>query len=334
MSRKAENWDTSWQKRAADWLRDGTDALDRAMVSEMTEAPAVAPEDVPGAADVFEKKVQEDHEKEKAIYQTLHERTMTRGLHHARILYRVLSILVCVGIILSLLHAVMEMPVFGSPDSPVVNDVSRRYIEDGLKETGAVNIVAGMILDYRAFDTLGESTVLFIASCAVMILLRRDRNRSGELEKGSLPEDRDIIYEPHFDPILQKSAAFLTPVILLFGVYVVLNGHISPGGGFSGGAILGAALMLFRNAYGIKKTRRFFTSRTFTTVVFLALLFYAGAKSYVFYTGGNGLESGIPLGTPGAILSSGLILPLDVCVGAIVSCTMYTFFALFRRGEV
>ena len=61
------------------------------------------------------------------------------------------------------------------------------------------------------------------------------------------------------------------------------------------------------------------------------LLVYAGVHGS---TGGNGLESGIPLGTPGAILSSGLILPLDICVGAIVSCTMYTFFALFRRGEV
>ena len=334
MSKISENWESSWQKRTRDWLRDGSDALDQAMISEMTEAPAVAPEEAPGTADLFEQRVQEDHLREKAIYEQLHEHSMTKGLQHARVLYRVLAVLVCLGIIFSLLHAVSYMPVFGSPDSPVVNEVSERYIEKGLSETGAVNVVAGMILDYRAFDTLGESTVLFIASCAVMILLRRDRTRQGALAKGSLPEDRDLLYEPQFDPILQKSAAFLVPVILLFGIYVVLNGHLSPGGGFSGGAILGAGLMLFLNSYGIEESRRFFTYRTFTTVVFLALMFYAGAKSYVFYTGGNGLESGIPLGTPGAILSSGLILPLDICVGAIVSCTMYTFFSLFRRGEV
>lgn len=334
MSKRAENWESSWQKKARDWLRDGSDALDQAMVSDMTESPAVLPQDAPETADLFEAKVHEDQLKEEAIYEKLHEHSMTKGLKFARMLYRVLALFVCLGIIGSLLYVVLYMPVFGSVDSPVVNEVSQRYIEDGLKETGAVNIVAGMILDYRAFDTLGESTVLFIASCAVMILLRRDRNKDGLLAKGSLPEDRDIRYEPHYDPILQKSAAFLVPVILLFGIYVVLNGHLSPGGGFSGGAILGAGLMLFRMSYGVKKARKFFTYKTFATVVFLALLFYASAKSYVFYTGGNGLESHIPLGIPGAILSSGLILPLDICVGAIVSCTMYTFFALFRRGEV
>ena len=59
---------------------------------------------------------------------------------------------------------------------------------------------------------------------------------------------------------------------------------------------------------------------------------YAGLKSYSFYTGANHIESGIPLGTPGAILSSGFILPLNICVGLIVMCTMYAFYTLFRKG--
>ncbi len=63
-----------------------------------------------------------------------------------------------------------------------------------------------------------------------------------------------------------------------------------------------------------------------------ALTFYCLAKSYSFFTGANHLESGIPLGTPGAILSSGLILPLNICVGLVVACTMYAFFTLFRKG--
>ena len=48
--------------------------------------------------------------------------------------------------------------------------------------------------------------------------------------------------------------------------------------------------------------------------------------------GANHIESGIPLGTPGAILSSGFILPLNICVGLIVMCTMYAFYTLFRKG--
>lgn len=55
------------------------------------------------------------------------------------------------------------LPRFGDPEAPTMNEVARRYLEDGVEETGAVNAVAGMILEYRAFDTFGESAVLFAA---------------------------------------------------------------------------------------------------------------------------------------------------------------------------
>ena len=101
---------------------------------------------------------------------------------------------------------------------------------------------------------------------------------------------------------------------------------------FSGGAIIGAGLILYLNAFGFEKTERFFTAKTYKWVSFSALSFYCIAKSYSFYTGAHHLESGIPLGTAGNILSSGLILPLNICVGLVVACTMYAFFALFRKG--
>ncbi len=91
--------------------------------------------------------------------------------------------------------------------------------------TGAVNIVTGMILDYRAFDTLGESHVLFIATCTVLILLRRDDKK--EQEEG---QDNDRLYEPKNDVILQTVARVLVPPILLFGIYIILAGHLGPGG--------------------------------------------------------------------------------------------------------
>ena len=64
----------------------------------------------------------------------------------------------------------------------------------------------------------------------------------------------------------------------------------------------------------------------------MALAFYCLAKSYSFFTGANHLESGIPLGQAGAILSSGLILPLNICVGLGGGRTMYAFYTLFRKG--
>ncbi len=207
------------------------------------------------------------------------------------------------------------------------NEVAQRYIEEGLEETGAVNIVTGMILDYRAFDTLGESHVLFIATCTVLILLRRD----GEEEQRE-GRDNDRLYEPKDDVILQTAARVLVPPILLFGIYIILAGHLGPGGGFSGGAVIGAGLILYLNAFGFAKTERFFTARTYRRTSFCALACYSLAKSYSFYTGANHIESVIPLGTPGAILSSGLILVLNICVGVVVAGTMYTFYVMFRKG--
>lgn len=260
-------------------------------------------------------------------------------------LYRVAAVFFCVALIAVLLINVSWLPKNGGADNPVNNEVSARYIESGLQETGAVNIVTGMILDYRAFDTFGESNVLFIATVTVLILLRLDKEKKAPAKKGmpvyQRPKDeltiaqaqsRDRIYEPKNDVILQVVAGFLVPILFIFGIYVILNGHLSPGGGFSGGAIIGAGLILYLNAFGFEKTERFFTEKTYKWVSFFSLTFYCLAKSYSFFTGANHLESGIPLGTPGAILSSGLILPLNICVGLVVACTMYAFYALFRKG--
>ena len=238
-----------------------------------------------------------------------------------------ISFIFALFIIFAMLLTVSYPPSFGDPDNPVNNEVSRRYIEKGLEETGGVNIVGGMILDYRAFDTLGESHVLFIAVSAVLILLRNDRKKKGK----SLD---DKIYEPHVDPILRKVAKLQIPCVLMFGIYIIMNGHISPGGGFSGGTVMGAALILYYNAFGSEAMNRFFTYRTFRRVTVCALGFYAFAKCYAFFTGANGLETHIPLGKPGAILSSGLILPLNIAVGLIVCCTMFGFYSLFIREEI
>lgn len=260
----------------------------------------------------------------------------TKGINIFGKFYRIIALAICILIIVVLLLTVANMPRFGSADAPAnSNEVPRRYIENGQEETGAVNIVTGMILDYRAFDTLGESHVLFIAACTVLILVRIDHRKDGSLIHQELAaEEDDRKLEPKNDRILQKAAFLLVPIIILFGIYVILNGHISPGGGFSGGAIIGAGLILYLNAFGFKKTERFFTYKTFSMVSLAALLFYSTAKCYSFYCGANHTDSGIPLGNAGDLISSGLILPLNICVGCVVACTMYSFYAIFRKGGI
>lgn len=277
-----------------------------------------------------ERLIRKHRRDQEAVIRLVHDQKHNRVYKNFRRFYTIASIICCLALVAILLVAVSYLPPVGSAENPSSNEVAAKYIEDGLQDTGAVNIVTGMILDYRAFDTFGESNVLFIATCTVLILLRSDKKKEKHQEEAG--QRREQHYEPKDDSILQRVTFLLFPVIVIFGIYVVLNGHLSPGGGFSGGAIIGAGLILYANAFGFEKLNRFFTEKTYKGISFVALAFYCLAKSYSFFTGANHLESGIPLGQAGAILSSGLILPLNICVGLVVACTMYAFYTLFRKG--
>ena len=333
MSRQKDNYENSWWLKFKRWVEGEIDPLSHGME---TVRPDQETEDRRWQR---EKLLQARTAKERKS-QELREALEARELRQYQKIYQVLSVLLCVAVSLVLLWTITYLPEIGDAGNPDNNEVSARYIEQGLKETGAVNIVTGMILDYRAFDTFGESCVLFIASCCVLVLLRMDGGSDGEKsgKKGAsgakkrMAETYDRLYEPKNDVILQQCSCVLVPLILVFGVYIVLNGHLSPGGGFSGGAVLGSGLILYLNAFGFRRTGQFLTEKVYRRVTLSALTFYCLAKSYSFFTGANHLESGIPLGTPGDILSSGLILPLNICVGLVVACTMYAFYALFRKG--
>lgn len=74
--------------------------------------------------------------------------------------------------------ALKELPNFGEPIMAVV----QKYLEDGLNKTGAANLVSGVILDFRAYDTLGEVTVLFTSVIGIMAVLRRGGRKKAERE--------------------------------------------------------------------------------------------------------------------------------------------------------
>ncbi len=333
------DYNNSWWPRMKRWLQGGSTELDDEMTREYDESReghlVSSIEEAQAREDAQEERVRRQLAEEQTMYTQAHQWARTRGQKWAKALYSLLAVVVCVSIIALLLSTASHLPPFGNPDNPVNNEVSRRYIEKGQEETGAVNIVAGMILDYRAFDTLGESNVLFIAACSVLILLRISRDKNGGMSAEQLAvEANDRMYEPKNDLILQHIAKVLVPIILMFGMYVIMNGHISPGGGFSGGAIMGAGLILYLNAFGFKKTESFFTFKTFQIVSLCALSFYAISKAYSFFTGANHLWSFITPGTPGKLFSAGLIPYLNLAVGLVVCCTMYAFYTLFRKGDM
>ena len=164
--------------------------------------------------------------------------------------YLAVAIVSCIALISVLLYVVSSLSRYGV-ENPLTLEVVRRYVEDGLRETGAVNIVSGLILDYRAFDTLGESHVLFTALVCVTILLRIDSKNMRTDYEDYYTIRQDQYFDLSKDSIIRLVGSVLVPSILLFGIYVILNGQISPGGGFSGGAVMGAGLTLFSVAFGL-----------------------------------------------------------------------------------
>lgn len=130
--------------------------------------------------------------------------------------------------LVNLTHLPLDLKDFNS-------NISDHYIKSGLKETGSLNLVTAILYDYRAFDSLGESTVIFAAVSGIVLILSRKL----------LP-----VSSHGLSFIVKRTFGLLTPFIFLFSLYIIAHGHLSPGGGFQGGVILGAVSIIFSIVYG------------------------------------------------------------------------------------
>jgi len=86
----------------------------------------------------------------------------------------VVSIVIIFVIFLAGMRILDTLPDFGAPVfAEAVDAASQTYIKEGLQKTGAANLVASVILDFRAYDTLGEATVLFTSIIGATVILRK-----------------------------------------------------------------------------------------------------------------------------------------------------------------
>lgn len=115
------------------------------------------------------------------------------------------------------------------------------YVDNGPAELGAANLVTSVVVTYRGLDTLGEVTVLFISAAGVGLLLRRSRKKDDEDDEEV--DDAEMRRHKPSSEIVETATELLLPMVILFGIYVFLNGHLSPGGGFQGGAIIASGTM-------------------------------------------------------------------------------------------
>lgn len=135
------------------------------------------------------------------------------------------SLLFAAGLAFFLLVLAAQFELGGAPMR-----VGEAILEEAPKSTGAANIVTSVVLGYRGIDTLGEIAILFTASLAAGLVLGRRRPEAAR--------DSDS------GAVLQISAQLLFPLLLMVGFYIILHGHLTPGGGFQGGVILAAAFFL------------------------------------------------------------------------------------------
>jgi multicomponent Na+:H+ antiporter subunit B len=198
---------------------------------------------------------------------------------------------------------------------------SRDYLyENALSDTGAVNTVSSIYLGYRAMDTLGETLVLLVSITGTMgILINLGKENEEALSLSLAPEKRPT--NAQRTHLLEVVASKLGPVVLLFGFYVMLYGHISPGGGFQGGVIVASAIVFL--ALGTETQSKL----TNTTVLgriealsFLVLIIVA--TSGVFFERGffvNPIKSGSSLSVNFIILLN-IIIGLKVGTSIAVMC--------------
>jgi len=136
--------------------------------------------------------------------------------------------------------------------------------------------------------------------------------------------------------IIRTISQKLFPFIILFGFYLISYGHLSPGGGFQGGVVLGTAIILLALSYSIEQTEKKFKSRWLNMLEKLGILTLIFLGFLGIFFGYSFLGNFLPLGNPGEIASGGLMLLFNVAIGIKVAAGVSViFYALVRyRGEI
>ena len=90
---------------------------------------------------------------------------------------KIISLISVILVGAALIYGTLEMPEWGDPNSPASTHVSPYYLEHSLEDTDTPNVVTTVLADYRGYDTLGETTVIFTAGIACILLLKRRRKQ-------------------------------------------------------------------------------------------------------------------------------------------------------------
>ena len=234
-------------------------------------------------------------------------------------------------LMLALMAVIFYQLAAGYDENTKLSRLGQYYAENGPQELGAPNLVTAVVVTYRGLDTLGEVTVLFISAAGVGLLLRRTRRKDNDedLEQADRAEETAAPHVPASE-IVETATELLLPMVILFGIYVFLNGHLSPGGGFQGGAIIASGTMFLLLALPESHISR----------LMIAVIESLSGFSYVVVgvlgvlLAGGFLDNRImDLGTYGALFSAGAIPLIYVFVGLKVGFELSAVLDRFRKED-
>lgn len=262
----------------------------------------------------------------------------------------------CLGGIL--FHLSFDFPDLGAVDSPASSHVSPYYIEHTMEDTSVPNIVTAVLADYRGYDTLFETAVIFSAGLACFFLLRipvgkapKSRfyrhletgltiriEKGGRIPDGTREFERiDSAWVP-YDVIINMTCRLVVPFIQLFALYVIAHGHHSPGGGFQGGVIFGAAIILFAVSNNLRRTLKQISEKASALLGSLGVIIYVGTGLMCILLGAGFLNySALApiMGVDPVTARSHAILMVEIGVGIAVTAVMvWIYYNLSSAGKL
>jgi multicomponent Na+:H+ antiporter subunit B len=222
-------------------------------------------------------------------------------------------------IVVALFAVVFWRIVGGYQELQVLRPLAEHYVVQGPIELGAPNIVTGILITYRGFDTLGEVAVLFMVAASVGLLLKED---GATIDSADEDTPRRTAGE-----IVRTGTQVLLPMILTFGAYVIVNGHLSAGGGFQGGAIVasGVMLMLLARPGATLNVALLSVVESFAGVIYVCI----GILGLVL-AGGFLDARFLPRGQFGAFFSAGAIPLISALLGVKVGAELSVILDRFR----
>lgn len=223
---------------------------------------------------------------------------------------------ILIFIVLAVFAAAFGRMIAGFSDPQSLGIAASHYASNGLAELGATNLVTSVVVTYRGLDTLGEVTVLFLTASILAFFLKKGSDKK----------------KARSSELLQTASSFIFPFIFITGVYIAVNGHLTPGGGFQGGAVLASSLLLLILADPDQNG----APSLFSWLESLSGLIYVilGVAGLVF-AGGFLDASLLPAGKAGTLISAGIIPIISVLIGIKVGSELSSLIVKLKNsGEM